>query len=177
MRGSVPTLPAGAETLTDPPSYGSMPAMMLSRVDFPQPDGPTMLTNWPSSTVKLIASRTVNRPTASGAANLFVSLSTAMTGDAAAPCLCPGTICAVVSGGKVPSPGKGAPRPPAEAYDVDQDHHDHEARSPGKHHVDPRILEPVDQLLADPARHPERFGHQSDLPRQGQGDPQRRKDI
>ena len=35
-----------------PPLRGSRPAMALSRVDLPQPEGPTKLTNAPSSTVK-----------------------------------------------------------------------------------------------------------------------------
>src|SRR5262249_32284914 len=34
--------------------------MMFSSVDFPRPDGPTMLTNLPSSTLKPMASRTMN---------------------------------------------------------------------------------------------------------------------
>ena len=38
--------------VTVPPSYDSMPAMTFKNVDFPQPDGPTILTNLPSSTVE-----------------------------------------------------------------------------------------------------------------------------
>lgn len=35
-----------------PPDSGSSPAMALSSVDFPQPDGPTRLTNSPCATSK-----------------------------------------------------------------------------------------------------------------------------
>src|ERR1700759_2356108 len=36
-----------------PPVIDSRPAIMLRVVVFPQPDGPTRTTNWPSSTSKL----------------------------------------------------------------------------------------------------------------------------
>ena len=39
-----------------PLSGSTKPTMMLNSVDLPQPLGPTMLTNWPGSTVKLISS-------------------------------------------------------------------------------------------------------------------------
>src|SRR5215469_3409759 len=87
MCGSTPALPAGGEIVTDPPSYGSMPAMMFNRVDLPQPDGPTMLTNSPSATVKLTASMTVNLSPPPGAENRFVRLPTVMTADADGACL------------------------------------------------------------------------------------------
>src|SRR5438309_2323395 len=45
-------------TRTVPSSARSKPATMFIRVDFPQPDGPTMATNSPSSTLKLTSSIT-----------------------------------------------------------------------------------------------------------------------
>src|SRR5919107_3520981 len=43
--------------LISPPLTVSRPAIMRSRVDFPQPDGPTKTTNSPSSTERLISRR------------------------------------------------------------------------------------------------------------------------
>src|SRR2546430_13933502 len=54
---------------TSPRSGCSNPASSLSRVDFPQPDGPTIATNSPTPTVKDISSRADTSP--SPAPNLF----------------------------------------------------------------------------------------------------------
>jgi hypothetical protein len=48
--------------LTSPRSGRSKPAITLSRVDLPQPDGPTMATNSPSRTSKLTPSTTGSAP-------------------------------------------------------------------------------------------------------------------
>src|SRR5919198_3292439 len=58
-----------------------MPAMMFSSVDFPQPDGPTMLTNLPSSTLRLMSSRTMNWVSLPGLENFFVRLRTVIAVD------------------------------------------------------------------------------------------------
>src|SRR5208282_1491531 len=49
-------------TLMLPRSGGSKPAMMLSSVDLPQPEGPTMATNSPSPTLKSMPSSTSSEP-------------------------------------------------------------------------------------------------------------------
>src|SRR5256884_9491812 len=54
---------------TSPRSGCSNPASSLSRVDFPQPDGPTIATNSPTPTLKDISSRADTSP--SPAPNLF----------------------------------------------------------------------------------------------------------
>ena len=64
-----------------------MPAMTFSSVDLPQPDGPTMLTNLPSSTVRLMSWRTTNSSPEPGAGNFLVSLSMVMAEDAVAICV------------------------------------------------------------------------------------------
>src|SRR5262245_8787824 len=48
--------------VTSPWSGRSNPAMTLSSVDFPQPDGPTSATSSPSPTLKLTRSRTRSGP-------------------------------------------------------------------------------------------------------------------
>src|SRR5690606_37143406 len=48
--------------VTEPRSRRSKPAMMLSGVDLPQPEGPTMATNSPSRTTKLTSSTTDSAP-------------------------------------------------------------------------------------------------------------------
>src|SRR5947209_3805817 len=50
--------------LTSPRVAGSRPARIFKRVDFPQPEGPTMATNSPSPTVKSIPSRASTVPRA-----------------------------------------------------------------------------------------------------------------
>ena len=40
----------------------SRPAIMLSRVDLPQPEGPTRTRNSPSSTAMLVSCRTLTAP-------------------------------------------------------------------------------------------------------------------
>src|SRR5919198_4303737 len=131
-----------------------MPAMMFSKVDFPQPDGPTMLTNLPSSTPRLMSSRTVNWVSAPGFANVFVRLRTVTAVDGGGPGRTFGcdagcaismlqALCAIVyacrqSGRKLRSPGEYPPRPRTKRQNIDQDHHDHEAHAPGEHHVDAR---------------------------------------
>ena len=45
-----------------PPVAGKSPAMTLSSVDFPHPDGPTMLRNSPFSTEKEMSSKAVISP-------------------------------------------------------------------------------------------------------------------
>ena len=62
----------------------SMPAMMFNKVDFPQPEGPTMLAKFPSSTFRLIESRTTNSFPSIGELNFFVRLFTATTVEAPA---------------------------------------------------------------------------------------------
>src|SRR5258708_4752491 len=52
-----------------PPEGASRPARILSKVDLPQPDGPTTATNAPSSMAKLIRSRAATPP-ARGASSL-----------------------------------------------------------------------------------------------------------
>ena len=47
--------------------------MMLRSVDFPHPEGPTMLTNLPSSTARLMLRSTTNSSADPGAGNFFVS--------------------------------------------------------------------------------------------------------
>ena len=64
-----------------------MPAMIFSRVDFPQPDGPTILTNLPSPTVRLMSWRTTKSSPDPGLGKRFVRLSTVMADDAVAFCL------------------------------------------------------------------------------------------
>src|SRR5687768_114991 len=59
------TAGCGASTWTPsskiaPRSSGIKPATIRSKVVLPQPDGPNTQTNWPSSTVRLRLSRTVN---------------------------------------------------------------------------------------------------------------------
>src|SRR6185437_961931 len=132
-----------------------MPATMLSRVDFPQPEGPTMLTNRPSPTVRLTVSSTTNVSAPPGARNRLVSLSTAIAGaaDPSAAALAPilrikAASCGISDRRRLAPPGKAAPRPQAEHQQVDRHHHDHEADAPGQHHVDARVLEPGDELLA-----------------------------
>src|SRR5215468_5404917 len=50
-------------TVTEPSSHSSAPAMMRSRVDFPQPDGPSRQTNSPAPTWRLAPdTATVRRP-------------------------------------------------------------------------------------------------------------------
>src|SRR5882672_9282040 len=52
-----------APSMVIEPASGRMkPAIMFIRVDFPQPDGPTMATNSPSPTVRLTASTTGRMP-------------------------------------------------------------------------------------------------------------------
>src|SRR6516162_9453881 len=161
MRGWELALPACPATSTQPASYDSIPARMFSRVDFPQPDGPTMLTNSPGSTVRLIESRTVKLRSPPGAKKSFRKFRTAMAdGDGGRA---GGSCC------KLRSPRKDAARPYPEYQKIDRDHDQHEAHAPGEHHVDARILEPVDQLLSDAVAGPERLGHQRDLPGQRQG--------
>ena len=65
--GMSPALPVGARTgspstSTSPPDGCSMPAMSASSVDFPQPDGPTMLTNSPSATPKVTSRSAATSP-------------------------------------------------------------------------------------------------------------------
>src|SRR5579859_5089047 len=55
-------LPDAPSTVTDPRSGRSKPAMMLIKVDFPQPEGPTIATNSPSATSKLTPSTTCRAP-------------------------------------------------------------------------------------------------------------------
>lgn len=62
-----PALPVGARTgspstSTSPPDGRSIPAMSASSVDFPQPDGPTMLTNSPSATPKVTSRSAATSP-------------------------------------------------------------------------------------------------------------------
>src|ERR1700689_1566529 len=47
---------------TCPEVIGTMPLMMRSKVDLPQPEGPTIATNSPSSTLKLMSLSTSNVP-------------------------------------------------------------------------------------------------------------------
>src|SRR5262249_31789160 len=49
-------------SLTSPRVAGSSPARIFSRVDFPQPEGPTMATNSPSATLKSISSTATTVP-------------------------------------------------------------------------------------------------------------------
>src|SRR5487761_63284 len=87
---------------TEPPSYDSMPAMTVSSVDFPQPDGPTILTNLPSSTARLISCRTTNSSPEPGTGNLFVNLSMVMADATLTSCLtgCPGITGAIAATGE-----------------------------------------------------------------------------
>src|SRR5215471_6952564 len=156
--------------------------MTFSSVDFPQPDGPTRLTNLPSSTLRLMSSRTMNWVSVPGLENFFVRLRTVIAVESIGPGLTVGcdltraismlqALCAMVflcphSGGKLRPPGKYPPRPQAKCQKIDQDRHNHEAHAPCEHHVDARILEPVDELLADAVARPECLGDQRDLPRQ-----------
>src|SRR5215471_12219296 len=59
--------------------------MTFSSVDFPQPDGPTMLTNLPSSTPRLMSSRTMNWVSVPGLENLFVRLRTVIAVESIGP--------------------------------------------------------------------------------------------
>jgi len=56
---------------------GTSPAMSPSRVVFPHPDGPTMLTNRPDPTVKLTSCTAVKSPVA--VSNVRVTRSTVIT--------------------------------------------------------------------------------------------------
>src|SRR5215469_14617646 len=154
--------------------------MTFSSVDFPQPDGPTMLTNLPSSTPRLMSSRTMNWVSVPGLENLFVRLRTVIAVESIGPGLTVGcdltraismlrALCAMVfacrqSGGKLRPPGKCTPRPQTKCQNIDQHHHNHETHAPCEHHVDSRILEPVDELLPDAAACPECLGDQRDFP-------------
>src|SRR5690348_10818672 len=144
--------------------------MMLSKVDLPQPDGPTMATNSPSPTLTVISSMTTRGAAPPGDGNRFVRRSTAMMAAAAAGGR--GLLMRSWSGGKLRSPGKAARRPEAEDQEVDQHHDHHEAHAPGKHHVDARVLEPIHELLPDAAADAEGLGDERDLPRQRQSDAQ-----
>src|SRR5690242_4315941 len=147
--------------------------MMLSSVDLPQPEGPTMATNSPSPTLMLISSITTKGAASPGDGNRFVSFSTAMMVGALA--VFAARACSW-SGSKLRPPGKAAGRPEAEEQEVDQHHYRHEAHTPGEHHVDARILEPIHQLLADAAADAESLGDERNLPRQRQRDAQGRED-
>jgi hypothetical protein len=62
---------------TTPPSEAeSRPAMMLSRVDFPQPEWPTMVRNSPRSMPNDTSRNTQTWPRPSGAGKCFVAWST-----------------------------------------------------------------------------------------------------
>src|SRR5262249_11048001 len=52
----------GASILSVPPDWVSRPARMRSRVDFPQPEGPTMQTNSPGAMLRLTSSSASTRP-------------------------------------------------------------------------------------------------------------------
>src|SRR5580658_2788317 len=57
MRRGSGALTVSSSMVTDPLVEGRKPARTLSSVDLPQPDGPTIQTNSPTETSKLISSR------------------------------------------------------------------------------------------------------------------------
>src|SRR5689334_3754006 len=65
--------PSRERICTRPPSLGSIPAMMLSSVLLPQPDGPTMLAKLPRAISRLKDSITVNFPSPLGIGNILLS--------------------------------------------------------------------------------------------------------
>src|SRR5262245_2208198 len=70
-------------TTTRPVSGRSNPAMMFINVDLPQPEGPTIATNSPSSTLKSMPPMTCRGPWS--VAKLLVMLSTAILTGIAPP--------------------------------------------------------------------------------------------
>src|ERR1041384_6244644 len=152
-------------TRTSPASRGSMPAMMLSNVLLPQPEGPTMLAKLPQAICRLKDSITGNSPCPLGVGNFLHSPSITTACDVMPP-----------SNRRRP-PRKDPIFPGPQDERVDGHHQQHETRAPRQHHVGAGSLKPVHQFFADAPACPEVFAHERDFPRQREADAQRGENV